>query len=302
MQSPLPPLKPMDITGLLDTMFALYRRNLVLFIGVVAILQVPVAVIVFLLHLNTSSQMFTTYHSVGRSAPASTFHSDAIAVTVLSAFATFVVSFFITAALAEAISRRYLGETTSIAQVYRSIGWSVIARLVAYTFLEVASGFVVAVMITGIAALLFQVASALGVLFAVIASVGAVVVLVIGFIRFAFVPQVLVLERTRVFQAFRRSWTLVYGSTWRVLGYILLLFLIVAITGGILGAVAGAALAFIGGREGIALAGAVGAIAGILIEPIRAGGLTLLYYDLRIRREGFDLKRMVSTMESPDLA
>jgi len=298
-QSSLPRLKPMDVTGLLDTMFALYRRNLALFIGVVAVLQVPVAVIVFLLHPNTNPQMFTVYHSVDGTGSTPTFHSDAIAVTAISAVATFVVSFFITAALAQAISRRYLGESASLGQVYRSIGWSVIARLVAYTFLEIAAVLCLALIIGAITALLVQVAPALGVLFAVVASIAAVVALGIAFIRFAFVPQVLVLERTHVIQAFRRSWTLVYGSSWRVLGYLLLLSLIVSITAGILGGVASAALAFIGGREATALAGAVGAVAGILIEPIRGGGLTLLYYDLRIRNEGFDLERLVSTLESP---
>ncbi len=298
MQSSMPQLKPMDVTGLLDTMFALYRRNLALFIGVVAVLQVPVAVLVFLLRLNSNPQMFTVYHSVDGTGSTPTFHPDAIVVTGVSSVATLVVSFFITAALARAISRRYLGEPASLEQVYRSIGWSVIARLVAYTFLEIAAVLVLTLIIGGITVLLVQIAPALGALFAVVASIAAVVALVIAFIRFAFVPQVLVLERTRVFQAFRRSWTLVYGSSWRVLGYALLLSLIVAITGGILTAVAGVALAFIGGREGAALAGAVGAIAGILTEPIRAGGLTLLYYDLRIRKEGFDLERQVSTMES----
>jgi hypothetical protein len=111
----------------------------------------------------------------------------------------------------------------------------VIARLVAYTFLEIAAVLVLTLIIGGITVLLVQIAPALGALFAVVASIAAVVALVIAFIRFAFVPQVLVLERTRVFQAFRRSWTLVYGSTWRVLGYLLLLSLIVAITRGILG-------------------------------------------------------------------
>ncbi len=302
MQSSLPRLKPMDVTGLLDTMFALYRRNLALFIGVVAVLQVPVAVIVFLLRLNSPPQMFTTYRSVGGSTPSPTFHPDAIVVTAVSSVATLVISFFITAALAQAISRRYLGESASLGQVYRSVGWNVIARLVAYTLVEIAAVLCLALIIGGITVLLVQIAPALGGLFAVVASIAAVVAMVIAFIRFAFVPQVLVLERTRVFQAFRRSWTLVYGSSWRVLGYLLLLSLIVAITGGILSAVAGVALASIGGREGAALAGAIGAIAGILTEPIRAGGLTLLYYDLRIRKEGFDLERMVSTMESPEPA
>ncbi|MDQ2743125.1 MAG: hypothetical protein M3Z66_12640 [Chloroflexota bacterium] len=302
MQSSMPQLKPTDVTGLLDTMFALYRRNLALFIGVVAVLQVPVAVIVFLLRLNSNPQLYTSYRSVGGSTATPTFHSDAIVVTAVSSVATLVVSFFITAALAQAISRRYLGESATLGQVYRSIGWSVIARLVAYTLLEIATVLVLTLIIGGITILLVQIAPALGGLFAVVASIAAVVALVIAFIRFAFVPQVLVLERTRVFQAFRRSWTLVYGSTWRVLGYLLLLSLIVAITGGILGGVAGAALTFTGGREGAALGGAIGAIAGILIEPIRAGGQTLLYYDLRIRKEGFDLERQVSTMESPGLA
>lgn len=302
MQSSLPRLKPMDVTGLLDTMFALYRRNLALFMGVVAVLQVPVAVIVFILRLNSNPQIFTTYRSVGGSTATPTFHSDAIVVTAMSSVLTLVVSFFITAALAQAISHRYLGESTSLGQVYRSIGWRVIARLVAYTLLEIAAVLVLTLILGGITVLLVQIAPALGAVFAVVASIGAVVALVIAFIRFAFVPQVLVLERTRVFQAFRRSWGLVYGSTWRVLGYLLLLSLIVAITGGILGGVAGAALTFTGGREGAALGGAIGAIAGILIEPIRGGGQTLLYYDLRIRKEGFDLERQVSTMESPEPA
>lgn len=91
-----------------------------------------------------------------------------------------------------------------------------------------------------------------------------------------------------------RSWSLVTGSWWRVFG--ILLVFAVAITGvivviaiplGIIGGIAGSAAA---GAQGAIIVGAIaGALATVVVTPFAYIASTLIYFDLRVRKEGFDL-------------
>ena len=92
-----------------------------------------------------------------------------------------------------------------------------------------------------------------------------------------------------------RSWNLVTGSWWRVFGIglvfalaITVVVLVVAIPLGIVGAIAG-------GGDGAGIGGNVaGAIATALITPFAYIAGTLLYFDLRVRKEGFDLDALAA--------
>jgi len=101
-------------------------------------------------------------------------------------------------------------------------------------------------------------------------------------------------------RALARSWRLVRGSFWRVLGITLLAGLIVVVTAGVLqipfsllAALAGGGnslLPAIGGNvAGILISAVGGVVAGAVARPISAGVAVLLYVDLRMRREGLDL-------------
>jgi hypothetical protein len=108
-------------------------------------------------------------------------------------------------------------------------------------------------------------------------------------VRWSFWPQAVVLEGRGGRAALRRSWDLVSGTTWRVLGIGLLFGLIAAL-------LETTATAFVGliadpvrspGATGMALQVGLGAAVTVLVAPMLALSSTLLYYDLRVRKEGF---------------
>jgi hypothetical protein len=130
-----------------------------------------------------------------------------------------------------------------------------------------------------------------------IANVLLVLVIVLGlcvlvlpgiylWVRFQFVPQVLVRRRTPMFAAFGESSALVRGRWWRVFGVLLVLYgaatlvNIVAFLG--LSAVS-VALGWSAGSTGIAAILGMSAV-WALMDPIFFGALLLLYLDLQRMR------------------
>ncbi len=101
-------------------------------------------------------------------------------------------------------------------------------------------------------------------------------------VRWYFVPQAVVVEGLRGVDALRRSSELVQGSWWRTFGIVVLLNVLAAIPGVLilapLEAVAEAA-----DRELVSLAGSIAAET--LTMPFVALVSTLLFYDLRVRRQ-----------------
>jgi hypothetical protein len=101
---------------------------------------------------------------------------------------------------------------------------------------------------------------------------------------FAVVNAVL-LEHSGPTSALARSWRLSSGSGWHIffsLGLAWLLYFVIAVIANVIGAM----------LLSNALTGILSAILIIPIYPLLAVVSTLLYYDLRIRKEGFDLEVM----------
>jgi hypothetical protein len=101
-------------------------------------------------------------------------------------------------------------------------------------------------------------------------------------IRWFFVAQCVVIEDKRGFDALARSGQLVRGNWWRVFGIVLLTQLLAAIPA-ILISVPMEAAAKSADREVLGLAGDM--LASIATAPFVAIVTTLLFYDLRARRE-----------------
>lgn len=128
--------------------------------------------------------------------------------------------------------------------------------------------------------------------------VGIIALFIPGFYvlfrTFASMPALL-LERLSASEAIGRSWRLAGGSMWKVTGTLLLafviwllglifMFTIVGILGSLLG------------LRGNPVLGVFETVLGAFLYPIIAVVVTLLYYDLRIRREGFDLEIMAKEL------
>lgn len=138
------------------------------------------------------------------------------------------------------------------------------------------------------------------ILFAVLAGLVAILLVLFLSTRLAFVGVAVVLEKVGVGQGVARSWRLTSGSQfWRVFGIRLLTSFIVGLAAQIvafpLGLIGGLGIIATGDPQNLyvfqaIVAGVTGLITGALTTPFTAGVDALLYVDQRIRREGFDVQ------------
>ena len=133
-----------------------------------------------------------------------------------------------------------------------------------------------------------------------IVGFGFLLLVVPGVVFFAWsfaMPMVIMLEGHDAGESFSRSRALVRGHVWRVLGTLLLAFVIVVL-------LAGAASVLVDWLAGLAslperTTELLDELVLIAVYPIGSVIATLLYYDLRIRNEGFDLEVMAQELEGP---
>lgn len=107
---------------------------------------------------------------------------------------------------------------------------------------------------------------------------------------FASMPCVL-LEDRPVLSAFNRSVELSNGAKWRILGGFTLAFLVYIVISATLSAIIGLFPA------PLIVRAAFSGVVYIFISPLIGIVTTLLYYDMRIRKEAFDLELMASQLD-----
>jgi hypothetical protein len=295
-------LRAMRVAELLDETIRLYRHNFLTFVGIVALLQVPMSILSTMLTAY-SSQVYMTAFEASLGAPGMA-SSDAFltsyllhagATVLLSVLNYLVVYNLVTAALARAISNRYLGKPVSISGAYRSIlgrFWSLLGAVLLLVLINAAL-FVLPV--------LLSVAAACA---GAIVLLGVLPLLVWINIRLAFITQAVVLDGRPARGALIRSWGLVRGYGWRTLGVVLLLALFSLLI------VSGPSYVATFGMQALdaplpvqtVVSGVLSTVLATLYTPIRLTGMTLLYYDLRIRKEGLDLELQAAALgEGVDL-
>jgi len=139
---------------------------------------------------------------------------------------------------------------------------------------------------------LFGVAIVGGILVA-LATVALVVPGVWLFVSYSVAVPAMLLERIGAINALRRSFRLVRGRWWPTAGVLLIGYLLIGILGALVTGVIMVIPSLV--AEGNTLVGALGAVVGgtvgtVLTTPYSAAVVTLLYFDLRVRKEGLDLQ------------
>jgi hypothetical protein len=127
--------------------------------------------------------------------------------------------------------------------------------------------------------------------------VGLIALLVYLSTMLLFAPPVIVLERLGVFPAIARSFQLVKGGFWRVLGIWLLASIVASVIAGAVSipfSLTGQLLLMSAQSTVMTLVSVVlvsigSAVGQIITAPFSAGVVVLLYTDRRIRAEAFDL-------------
>jgi hypothetical protein len=140
-------------------------------------------------------------------------------------------------------------------------------------------------------------------LFAIIVGIGFIFLFIPGIILvcgllLAF-PSLVLESSLSPTGALSRSWSLTRGSRWRMFGLLvtMVLLLYVPLVG--LGAIAAVVLP--GGARGTSPGTVTLAVVGLLqmlLYPLLYCVLTVAYYDLRVRKEGFDLEVLASTLQT----
>jgi hypothetical protein len=119
---------------------------------------------------------------------------------------------------------------------------------------------------------------------AVLALVASVAASIFIAVRWTLGPQVVVLEELGAVEALSRSWGLVAGSGWRVLGYVVLFVLIGLGATILLTGIPQAALGFDPTKPlDVAIGTLIDGVAAVVLAPIVPLLGMLLYFDLRAR-------------------
>jgi membrane-anchored glycerophosphoryl diester phosphodiesterase (GDPDase) len=116
-------------------------------------------------------------------------------------------------------------------------------------------------------------------------------------VRWSMAVPALLAERRGPVQAIQRSWELTRDSWWRLFGILLVVGLMQLVLNSLLGA-AGLPIAilipFVSNLVRGAVAVTVSTLGTALVTPILYLCLVLLYFDLRIRKESFDLDQLAA--------
>ena len=292
--------EPMSVGRIIDRTFTLYRNNFVRFITIVAIIQVPIGLLSvvsnsFLLagisgetykseaapeSSETTELRSETDSETRPSAPREERANALLAIfaaigAVISALLMIMGGMLSQAALTKSVSETYLGRDISVGQAYKSI-------LPRFLSLIGASILVTLVVWFGLVLLVVP-----GIIF--------------GLWLFLTTPCIVV-EDCRATDGMARSKALVSGNLGKVFA-VGLVSLLIAWAVMIPASMIGSSVALLVGPDHMMLSMFVSQfldmLGRILSTPIGAAASILLYYDLRIRKEGFDLQ-MLAQSAGPD--
>ena len=182
------------------------------------------------------------------------------------------------AAVVFAVGQHYLTGEIDVRICYQRVSWRLVSLVL--------SAFIIAVTIV------------IGVLLSFI--VFPIIVAVAYAVYWSMAAQTMMVEGYKLSAALRRSFELIRGTWWRVFGFSLM-FALVGVGLGFLVAVPFALLSWIVAPDdatsasyAIQMIGAI--VVAVSVPPVIAIASTLLYYDLRVRKEDYDIATLSREM------
>ncbi len=266
-------LRPLRVGEILDVAIRIYRQKFATLVKAVALVVIPVQVLNVLVRLSLPSSTTTTDSTTGTVR----FNGSAFATT-LAGMLVLVVATVVSSTLAQAACFKTVGDTylgtESDWRTSLRFGFSNFWRLLGLVLLH-------------------------GVLL-LLAFLACIVPGIWLYAAWSVAVPVLLIEGTGGFKALSRSFELVKGRWWPVAGTLLVANLLSALVSGVFSLVL-VPVAVSGGNETATavLTGITGAIGALITTPFIAAVVTVVYFDLRVRKEGFDLQLMAWRMGVP---
>ena len=246
------PLPARTLGDILSTAFEVYKANAAKLITIVAIVVIPLAFLGSLVQ-NVIFEVKTEEVTIGGTTVETITSSRglfaALAAAMVVAALAFVMAFVLQAVVVRAAAQAVIGDPVDTEASYR------------YGFKRIGSVILIA-LLSGL------------IIFA-----GFLLFVIPGFIFAVFLSlaiPALVVENRRGTDALGRSWNLVSGSFWHVLGTLLVAAIITGVIGGIIAAIGG---------SNFLLSWIFTSIGQIITTPFTALVAVVLYLDVRARKE-----------------
>ena len=265
------PLHPMSIGDVLDGAFKLLKANARTLLLVVAAFVVPIQLVsAFVVRDQVSTGFLDVLSDPTIAESQADFSLGDAAGSIITVLLGLVTTPLIAGAVSRVCAASYLGQPIGPGDALKGT----LRRLPALLA----------------AAFLVLLAQGLGFLLCILPGIAVTVL-------YSAVTPALMIEDLGPVAAMRRSWRLLKPRFWPVLGIVALAWLIASFLGNLLGGIPSAVGALFGGSLAWLWIGVGAVLASIVSAPITAIVDTLLYFDGRIRHEGFDLQVMAQDLD-----
>ena len=254
-----PQLRPLSVGEVLDASFKVVRQSFGTLVLCVLVVALPLNILTTLIQASTSDNAFNL-----DTAPNDVSTGTAAAGSLLVALLSLVLTTIAAAACFRAVSATYLGEKPTVGESL-SFAASRLVPLIVLSILYVL-GLIVPFLLLVIPGIWLSVAWSVS-------------------------YPALMAEGLGPVAALGRSFRLVRGRWWPTFGALVVMYLIVLVISGILGVLLGAAFVASVDSEAVAavLTTIINTVSSLITLPLFSAVLTIIYYDLRVRKEGFDL-------------
>jgi hypothetical protein len=298
MTASAPALRPLGIGDIIDAVFSLVRARPLVFVVAAALPQLVYTIVGRALGVvqTTSIDEITALLEPPAVTPRPVVTPDELlqlsGIGVLFLVVATVIFSVQSGALVEAAARRYLGEDVTLREALgRALGEA--PRLIATALLAIGAILVLVAAITTIglvgAFLAALVYGAAAILLVVLTLVAVVVALSFVGASWIVAPVAVMREGAGPIRALSRSWWLARGSRWRILALTALLLVLQVVFAGLFSFVFLVSFAAEPTARTL-LQEAANLLTAAVLAPLQWGSFTVLYYDLRVRREGYDLR------------
>jgi hypothetical protein len=288
-----PELRARTLGEMLDAAMKIVGSNLKSLVPMAAGLVLPFQILIALVVVNAIKQpIFVKEGTKVRFIAPSAGQLGVLGGTLLL---TFLATLVVTGALTWFVAEYYVGRKPTAGEAIR-YALKHLPKLVLFSFAQILP-FVL--LTTVVLVLAFTITSNI---FSLILFVLLLPVSIWLYIALSMTVPVLIVERLGLWAGMKRSVDLVKQYWWKVFGTLLVTGFLVGTFSSAVQRVVQSLLNSLGGdNKGfefvwIAIAGT---LATALITPISAAMSTLLYADLRIRKEGFDLEVLSASMPGP---
>lgn len=267
---PATDIRPMTLGEVLDRTFSLYKSNFWLLAGILA---VPMLFkLVFSLGLEWFQRMAAA--GAGRSPSLTLVLSGAVGV-IIAGIISWALQSAAQAGTIVAVSEIYLGRRVTISEAYRPVRKRILRLMLL-------------LLVTGL-----------------LCGLGLILLIIPGIILFcrtAVVTPVMMLEDEDIGGSISRSMELTKGFAFQMFLIFLLVWVISVVAGLILGGPIGFAVAAMHMKVIPFYIAALQHLAEFLVEvligPIGTIAFSLMYYNLRVRKEAFDLQHLMTSLET----